>query len=43
VSLFGNHGKTKEEMKLQQFKEELEEVATKLQESMKKRLLIGKK
>jgi hypothetical protein len=35
VSLFKNHGKTKEEIKLQQFKEELEEVANKLQEAIK--------
>jgi hypothetical protein len=32
-SLFGNYGKTKEEIKLQQFKEELEDVANKLQKS----------
>jgi hypothetical protein len=37
VSLFGNDGKTKEEIKLQQFKEELEEVANKLQEAIYKR------
>jgi hypothetical protein len=36
VSLFGNYGKTKEDIKLQQFKEELEEVANKLQEAIKK-------
>jgi hypothetical protein len=35
VSLFGNYGKTREEIKLQQFKEELEEVANKLQEAIK--------
>jgi hypothetical protein len=35
VSLFGNYGKTKEEIKLRQFKEELEEVANKLQEAIK--------
>jgi hypothetical protein len=35
VSLFGNYGKTKDEIKLQQFKEELEEVANKLQEAIK--------
>jgi Tfp pilus assembly protein PilO len=35
VSLFGNQGKTKEEIKLQKFKDELEEVANKLQEAIK--------
>jgi hypothetical protein len=35
ISLFGNHGKTKEEIKLQKFKEELEEVANKLEEAVK--------
>jgi hypothetical protein len=35
-SLFENYGKTKEEIKLQQFKEELEEVVNKLQEAIKK-------
>jgi hypothetical protein len=35
VSLFGNYGKTKEEIKLQQFNKELEEVANKLQEAIK--------
>jgi DNA repair exonuclease SbcCD ATPase subunit len=34
--LFGNYGKTKEEIKLQQLKEELEIVANNLQESIKK-------
>jgi hypothetical protein len=33
--LFGNYGNTRKEIKLQQFKEELEEVANKLQESIK--------
>jgi hypothetical protein len=35
VSLFRNHGKTKEEIKLQQFMEELEEISNKLQETIK--------
>jgi hypothetical protein len=35
ASLFRNYGMTKEEIKLQQFKVELEEVANKLQEAIK--------
>jgi hypothetical protein len=35
MSLFGNHGKTKEEIKLQQFKEDLENVVGNLQEAIK--------
>jgi hypothetical protein len=33
--LFTNYGKTKEEVKLQQFKKELEKVANNLQEAIK--------
>jgi hypothetical protein len=33
--LFRNYGKTKEEINLKQFKEELEEVANKFQEAIK--------
>jgi hypothetical protein len=35
MSLFGNPGKTKEEIKLQQFKEDLEKVVSNLQEAIK--------
>jgi hypothetical protein len=35
LSLFGNHGKTKEEIKLEHFKEELEKVVSNLQEAIK--------
>jgi hypothetical protein len=35
MSLFGNHGKTKEEIKLQQLKEDLEVVVSNLQEAIK--------
>jgi hypothetical protein len=35
MSLFGNHGKTKEEIKLQQLKEDLEKVVSNLQEAIK--------
>jgi hypothetical protein len=41
VSLYENHGKTKEEIKLQQFKEELEEVANKLQEAPNREEIIN--
>jgi hypothetical protein len=35
MTLFGNHGKTKEEIKLQQLKEDLEKVVSNLQEAIK--------
>jgi hypothetical protein len=35
MSLFGNHGKTNEKIKLQQFKEDLEKVVSNLQEAIK--------
>jgi hypothetical protein len=35
MSLFGNHGKRKEQIKLQQFKEDLEKVVSNLQETIK--------
>jgi hypothetical protein len=36
VGLFRNYGKTKEEIKLRQFKDELEKVANNLEEAIKK-------